>query len=178
MSNNDRKTFQSFYPTQQRHDEPRSVDTNHGKDNRHAIPITDNGNLDPEKSRPLHKHKRSKSRDIRFPRTMSQIASSTGAGARALLPTWSGSGSKEKDREGDDGLLRPVTRDTSRTRWGSDSTSGLGTGSRRGSFLEGIKQSDRIGPPRQQEIRSPEDLEQVMSRRKRAEEWVPDCDRF
>lgn len=169
-SNGDRKTFQSFYPTQQRHDERRSVDTSRDDkhQDRHAI-IDSNGNLDPGKSRP-HKHKRSKSRDIRFPRTMSQIASSTGAGARALLPTWSGSGSKEKDREGDDGLLRPVTRDTSRTRWGSDSTSAVGTGSRRGSFLEGIEQSDRIGPPRQQEIRSPGDLEQVTSRRKQAEE--------
>ncbi|EYE93811.1 uncharacterized protein EURHEDRAFT_459340 [Aspergillus ruber CBS 135680] len=137
---------------------------------RHAI-IDSNDNIDPGKSRP-HKHKRSKSRDIRFPRTMSQIASSTGAGARALLPTWSGSGSKEKDREGDDGLLRPVTRDTSRTRWGSDSTSGVGTGSRRGSFLEGVEQSDRIGPPRQQEVRSPGDLEQVTSRRKQAEEYL------
>lgn len=169
-SNGDRKTFQSFYPTQQRHDERRSADTSRDDkhQDRHAI-IDSNSNLDPGKSRP-HKHKRSKSRDIRFPRTMSQIASSTGAGARALLPTWSGSGSKEKDREGDDGLLRPVTRDTSRTRWGSDSTSGVGTGSRRGSFLEGIEQSDRIGPPRQQEIRSPGDLEQLTSRRKQAEE--------
>ncbi|ODM15937.1 hypothetical protein SI65_08778 [Aspergillus cristatus] len=173
MSNNDRKTFQSFYPTQQRHDERRSVDDDKQQDRRAISDNTiSNANLDPGKSRPFHKHKRSKSRDIRFPRTMSQIASSTGAGARALLPTWSGSGSKEKDREGDDGLLRPVTRDTSRTRWGSDSTSGLGTGSRRGSFLEGIEQSDRIGPPRQQEIRSPEDLEQVTSRRKQAEEYL------
>lgn len=184
--NSDRKAFQSFYPTQQRHDERRSVDASRDDkhQDRHAIIDTintngngnGNGNLDPGKARPHHKHKRSKSRDIRFPRTMSQIASSTGAGARALLPTWSGS--KEKDREGDDGLLRPVTRETSRTRWGSDSTGRLGTGSRRGSFLEGIEQSDRIGPTRQQEIRSPEDLEQVMSRRKQAEECVYKFNRF
>lgn len=97
---------------------------------------------------------------------MNQIASS--AGAKGLLPTWSGS-SKEKDRDGDDGLLRPVTRETTSSRWGSGSTGRLSSGSRRGSFLEGVEQNDRIGPTRQ-EIRTAEDLKQVKGRRKEGEE--------
>ncbi|OKP01975.1 hypothetical protein PENSUB_7205 [Penicillium subrubescens] len=95
---------------------------------------------------------------------MSHLASS--ASARGLLPTWSGG--RDKEREGsDDGLLRPITRETTRSRWGSDSTSGgLGSGSRRGSLLDTPEQHERLGPIRRQEIQSMEDLELVKKRRK------------
>lgn len=113
-----------------------------------------------------HRHKHSKSREHRLPRPMSHLASS--AGARGLLPTWSGG--REKDREGDEGLLKPITRETTRSRWGSDSTSGLGTGSRKGSVLNTPEQHGRLGPIRRQEIQSMEDLEKVTNRRKQGEE--------
>ncbi|KAJ5086284.1 hypothetical protein NUU61_007591 [Penicillium alfredii] len=114
------------------------------------------------------RHKHSKSRELRLPRPMSNLASS--ASARGLLPAWSGG--KEKDREGDDGLLRPITRETTRSHWGSDSTSGLGTGSRKGSLLDTPEQHERLGPIRRQEIRSLADLEQVKKRRKQGEETL------
>lgn len=176
MSNrNGDERFQGSHPTQQRNDERQisttsdTTATNEHDKRRNNHLFIDTTNLDPGRLRPLShlRHKRSKSRDGRFPRTMNQIASS--AGARGLFPTWSNASGKEKDRDTDDGLLRPVTRDTTPSRWGSDSTGRLGSGSRNGSFLEGIEQNDRLGPPRK-EIRSPEDLKQVKSRRKEGEE--------
>lgn len=113
-----------------------------------------------------HRHKHSKSRELRLPRPMSHLASS--ASARGLLPTWSGG--REKDREGDDGLLRPITGETTRSRWGSDSTSGLESSSRKGSLLDTPEQHERLGPIRRQEIQSMEDLEKVKKRRKQGEE--------
>ncbi|KAJ5369442.1 hypothetical protein N7509_014054 [Penicillium cosmopolitanum] len=108
-----------------------------------------------------HKHKHSKSRELRLPRPMSHLASS--ASARGLLPTWSG---KDKDpgagRDADDGLLRPLTRETtSRSRWGSESTrERVGGG------------HERLGPIRRQEIQSMEDLERVKRRRKQGEGYL------
>lgn len=83
------------------------------------------------------------------------------------MPTWSGG--RDKDRDGDDGLLRPITRETTRSRWGSDST-GL-DGSRKGSLFDPPEQ-ERLGPIRRQEIQSPEDLERVKKRRKQGEEYA------
>ncbi|PWY69467.1 hypothetical protein BO83DRAFT_438869 [Aspergillus eucalypticola CBS 122712] len=120
------------------------------------------------KSRSKHKHKHSKSGDFRFPRRMNNLASS--AGSRGLLPTWSGS--KEKDNDTDDGLLRPITQETTWSRWSSDSTAALGSGSRKGSLLDVIDPSNKLGPIRRQEIRSMEDLEQVKSKRKQGEEYL------
>lgn len=97
---------------------------------------------------------------------MSHLASS--ASARGLLPTWSGG--REKDREGEDGLLRPITHERSRSRWGSDSTGGLTSGSRRGSLLDAPEQHERLGPIQRQAIQSMEDLERVRERRKQGEE--------
>lgn len=114
-----------------------------------------------------HRHKHSKSRELRLPRPMSHLASS--ASARGLLSTWSSG--RDKERESDDGLLRPITRETTRSRWGSDSTSGLGSGSRRGSLLDAPEQHERLGPIQRQEIQSMEDLEQVKRRRKQGEEY-------
>ncbi|OOQ82621.1 hypothetical protein PEBR_40430 [Penicillium brasilianum] len=115
-----------------------------------------------------HRHKHSKSRELRLPRPMSHLASS--ASARGLLSTWSSG--RDKERESDDGLLRPITRETTRSRWGSDSTSGLGSGSRRGSLLDAPEQHERLGPIQRQEIQSMEDLEQVKRRRKQGEEYL------
>ncbi|GKZ27397.1 hypothetical protein AbraIFM66951_005266 [Aspergillus brasiliensis] len=120
------------------------------------------------KSRSKHKHKHSKSGDFRFHRRMNNLASS--AGSRGLLPTWSGS--KEKDNDADDGLLRPITQETTWSRWSSDSTAALGNGSRKGSLLDVIDPSNKLGPIRRQEIRSMEDLEQVKSKRKQGEEYL------
>lgn len=117
-----------------------------------------------------HRHKHSKSRELRLPRPMNHLASS--ASARGLLPTWSGG--RDKDREGDDGLLRPITRETTRTRWGSDSTNGPGTVSRNGSLLDTPEQNERLGPIRRQEIQSMDDLEKVKKRRKQGEEYELD----
>ncbi|CAG8899121.1 unnamed protein product [Penicillium salamii] len=68
------------------------------------------------------RHKHSKSRELRFARPRSHLAS---ASARGLLPTWS---SKDKDQV----LLSPEGR------WGSESTT-----SRKGSLVE-----ERLGPVR------------------------------
>ncbi|KAJ6035804.1 hypothetical protein N7540_000083 [Penicillium herquei] len=92
---------------------------------------------------------------------MSSLASS--ASARGLLPTWS----RDKDREGEDGLLRPITRETTRSRWGSDST---GLGSRRGSLLD--VDQEQLGPIRRTRVQSMEDLEQVKKRRKQGEQYL------
>ncbi|KAJ5186031.1 Cgr1 [Penicillium cf. griseofulvum] len=114
-----------------------------------------------------YRHKHSKSRDLRFPNPMSHLASS--ASARGLLPTWSGG--KDKDREGDDELLKPVTRETTQSRWGSESTTGLSDG-RNGSLLDTPEQHERLAPIRRNEILSMDDLEKVRKRRKLGEEYL------
>ncbi|KAJ5248644.1 hypothetical protein N7468_000095 [Penicillium chermesinum] len=86
-----------------------------------------------------------------------------------LLPTWSG---RDKDREGDDGLLHPVSRETTRSRWGSDSTSGLDSRSRKGSLFDNPEQHERLGPIQRQHIQSMEDLGRVKNRRKQGEEYL------
>ncbi|GES66859.1 hypothetical protein ATEIFO6365_0016014700 [Aspergillus terreus] len=138
------------------------------KQHRHLI--FDTAALDAARLRPRHKHKHSKSRDGRFPRLMNPIASSAGGSAKALFPTWSGG--REKDNDADNGLLRPVTRETTRSRWGSESTVGFGTGSRKGSLFEDMDAGTKLGLIRPQEIRSVEDLEQVRERRKQGEEFL------
>ncbi|KAE8158168.1 hypothetical protein BDV40DRAFT_28483 [Aspergillus tamarii] len=130
----------------------------------------DPASLDPIKFRPRHKHKHSKSRDGRFPRIMNPIASS--ASARGLLPQWSGGREKESDPDDGLALLRPVTRETTRSRWGSESTTGLGTGSRKGSILDEIDRNNHLGLIRRQEVRSLDDLEQVRERRKQGERYL------
>ncbi|CAG8885726.1 unnamed protein product [Penicillium egyptiacum] len=114
-----------------------------------------------------NRHKYSKSRDLRFPNPMSHLASS--ASARGLLPTWSGG--KDKDRDGDDGLLRPVTRETTRSRWGSESTTAMSDG-RKGNLLDSPGQHEQLAPIRRHEILSMNDLEKVKKRRKLGEEYL------
>ncbi|KAJ5549722.1 hypothetical protein N7535_002341 [Penicillium sp. DV-2018c] len=114
-----------------------------------------------------HRHKHNKSRDLRFPNAMSHLASS--ASARGLFPTWSGG--KDRDREGDDGLLRPLTRETTSGRGGSESTTGLSDG-RNGSLLDTPEQYGRLGPSRRHDIMSMDDLEKVRNRRKLGEEYL------
>lgn len=115
-------------------------------------PDSDDRQISPRARRPAapqpsdegRRHKHSKSRDLRFSRPMSHLAS---ASARGLLPTWS---SKEKEPE----LLRPEGR------WGSESTV-----SRKGSLVE----NEQLGPVRG--IQSLEDLEKAKKRRKIGEEY-------
>ncbi|OGM39998.1 hypothetical protein ABOM_011668 [Aspergillus bombycis] len=130
----------------------------------------DPASLDPTKFRPQHKHKQSRSRDGRFPRIMNPIASS--ASARGLLPPWSGGREKESDPDDGLALLRPVTRETTRSRWGSESTTGLGTGSRKGSIFDEIDRNNHLGLIRRQEIRSLDDLDQVRNKRKQGERFL------
>ena len=112
-----------------------------------------------------NRHRYSKSRDLRFPNPMSHLASS--ASARGLLPTWSGG--KDKDREGDDGLLRPITRETIRSRWGSESTTAMSDG-RKGNMLDTPGQHEQLAPICRHEILSMDDLEKIKKRRKLGEE--------
>ncbi|KAJ5923079.1 hypothetical protein N7516_010782 [Penicillium verrucosum] len=149
----------------------------HGSDDRQISPKGEpraRPSLSPQPQEPSlfdgtrsHRRKYSKSRELRFPNPMSHLASS--ASARGLLPTWSGG--KDKDREGDDGLLRPVTRETTRSRWGSESTTGLLDG-RKGSLLDTPGQHEQLAPIRRHEILSMDDLEKVKKRRKLGEEYL------
>lgn len=82
------------------------------------------------------------------------------------MPTWSG---KERNRDADDSLLRPITNETSRSRFASDSSAGLSTGSRKGSFVYAVEPTEKIGLVRE-EPRSMEDLEEVKKKRKQGEE--------
>ncbi|KAE8355862.1 hypothetical protein BDV28DRAFT_162273 [Aspergillus coremiiformis] len=125
----------------------------------------DSVTIDPTKFRPRPKHKHSKSRDGRFPRIMNPSA-------RGLLPTWSGTREKESDPDDGHGLLRPITRETTPSRWGSESTTGLGTGSRKGSIFDEIDQNNHLGLIRRQEIRSLDDLDQVRDKRRQGERYL------
>lgn len=88
------------------------------------------------------------------------------AGDEGLLSTYRGQDSD------DDGLLRPITRETTRSRWGSEPTC-LGTGSRRSSILDGIDKDIRLGSiKRREEIQSMDDLQRVRDQRGRGEEYV------
>ncbi|KAJ5162478.1 hypothetical protein N7492_007870 [Penicillium capsulatum] len=150
-----------------RHHTPEDVSPETGLEDRRR---SHRHRLDPasvDRNKSHHRHKHSKSRELRLPRPMSHLASS--ASARGLLSPWSG---REKDREGEEGLLRPVTHETTRSRWGSDSTNGLESGSRKGSLLDTPEQHERLGPIQRQEIQSMEDLERVKQRRKQGEEYL------
>lgn len=128
----------------------------------------DTSDLDSDKPRSKHKH--SKSRDGRLPRTMNQLASA--GGARSLLP--SKTFGREKDKDGDNGLLKPsTTNESSRSQWSSRPSSVLSTGSRKGSFVEENDLNERLGLIRRKEVKTMEDLEKERQKRERAEEYVP-----
>lgn len=133
----------------------------------HRHLLFDGAALDATRLRTRHKHKHSKSREGRFPRIMNPIAAT---GAKGLLPAWSGG--RDKEGDADNGLLRPITRETTRSRWGSESTVGYGTGSRKGSLLNDVDVGNKLGLIRPRDIRSAEDLEQVRERRKQGEEFL------
>lgn len=127
--------------------------------------VFDPGSLDRTKLKPRHKHKHSKSRDGRLPRLMNPMSSSSAA--RGLLPTWPSG--REKESDADDGLLRPITRESTRSAWGPDYPAGFGMGARKGSLFDDIDQNNKLGPVRGREIRSPEDLELINERRAQGE---------
>ncbi|KAF7713406.1 Uncharacterized protein PECH_001586 [Penicillium ucsense] len=99
---------------------------------------------------------------------MTHFASS--ASARGLFPSWSGG--RDKDRDTDQGLLRPLTRETTRSRWGSESTGRLSSGSRRGSLLDVPEQYERLGPIQRRDLSSMADVERVKKRREQGEEYI------
>ncbi|KAL2840156.1 hypothetical protein BJY01DRAFT_236846 [Aspergillus pseudoustus] len=87
--------------------------------------------------------------------------------------TGRGSLSTYREQESDDDrLLRPITRETTRSRWGSEST-GIGPGSRRGSVLDGIDKDIRLGSvKRLEEIRSMDDLQRAREQRSKGEGYL------
>lgn len=160
-SSGDRQSQHSTFPTSQPrgHDD---VDASVTQQHRHhQLPTLDIPSLDGIGFKRRHKHKRSTSTDSRLRRTMSHTTSSDRT--RSLMPSWSGS--KERDRDTDDSLLRPTTLETSRSRYGSASSSG----SRKGSLLDTIEGSDKIARARREPV-SMEELEQVKKRRRQGEE--------
>ncbi|RHZ46258.1 uncharacterized protein CDV56_100743 [Aspergillus thermomutatus] len=93
----------------------------------------------------------------------------TPADVRSPLPLWTGA---QERGEGDDNLLKPMTRETTRSRWGSDSTTGLGSGNGKGTSLDGINDNQTTDSLMVHEVRSLNDLEQVKSRRQQGEEHL------
>lgn len=132
--------------------------------------VFDPGNLDRPRLRPRHKHKHkhSKSRDGRLPRIINPMSASSAA--RGLLPVWPSS--REKESDVDDGLLRPITRESTRSGWGPEYTAGFGS-TRKGSLFDDIDQNSKLSPVRGREIRSVEDLELINERRTHGEKYVP-----
>ncbi|KAL5333599.1 hypothetical protein BJX70DRAFT_380474 [Aspergillus crustosus] len=116
-----------------------------------------------KKTRRHHRKGKGGSRDGIFRHRMHQVSSR--AVGRGPLSTY-----REQDSE-EDGLLRPITRETTRTRWGSDST-GFSAGSRKGSVFDEIDKDIRlISIKRSEEIRSVDDLQRVRDQRNRGEEY-------
>ncbi|KAL3456675.1 hypothetical protein BJX64DRAFT_37674 [Aspergillus heterothallicus] len=114
-------------------------------------------------SRRRHREAKGKSRDGIFRHRMHHVPSRTGRGS---LSTY-----REQESD-DDGLLRPVTRETTRSRWGSEST-GIGSGSRRGSVLDSIDKDIRLGSIKHsEEISSIDDLQRVRDQRSKGEEYL------
>ncbi|KAL2003312.1 hypothetical protein VTN02DRAFT_4325 [Thermoascus thermophilus] len=179
-NNNNNKTSHHHGHDRQRDDGDEKEDDaeerhrHHHHQHHHQRPrrlFIDPSDLDRDQSKSRRRHKHSKSRpDIRLPRTMNQIAASSGA--RSLFPTRSSAGKdkdKDKDRDADDGLLRPtMTRSTTRSRLGSESTSGPETGSRKGSLVD----DGALGLVKRREIRTMEDLERERERRQLGEAYV------
>ncbi|CEL11077.1 hypothetical protein ASPCAL14184 [Aspergillus calidoustus] len=121
-------------------------------------------NVADKRTRRRHRDGKGKSRDGIFRHRMHHIPSKVGG--RGSLSTY-----REQESD-DDGLLRPITRETTRSRWGSEST-GIGPGSRRGSVLDGIDKDMRLGAiKRPEEIRSMGDLQRVRDQRNKGEEYL------
>ncbi|GFF37611.1 hypothetical protein IFM58399_04952 [Aspergillus lentulus] len=93
----------------------------------------------------------------------------TPADARGSLPTWTGA---QGLGEADDKLLKPTTRETTRSRWGSDSTTGLVSGNGKGTILDGKHNNQRTDFLIAHDVRSLNDLELVKSRRQQGEEHL------
>lgn len=121
--------------------------------------------LDASRLKLQHTHRPSKSRINRIPQKMSSIATSSAA-KNSLSAR---SGTQERDHAGDDGLLHPKPRETIRSHWGSDSTIGLETASRKDGLFDALDPSQKLVLPKQHEPRSAEDLKQMRSRRKQGE---------
>ncbi|PTU23745.1 hypothetical protein P175DRAFT_04428 [Aspergillus ochraceoroseus IBT 24754] len=77
------------------------------------------------------------------------------------------------ERDNDDaGLLRPITGETTRSRWGSEPTA-IGAGSRRGSLFDLVEEDKQLGLiKRPEDIRSMDDLVQVRNQRTKGEEYL------
>ncbi|GFF97548.1 hypothetical protein IFM53868_09174 [Aspergillus udagawae] len=93
----------------------------------------------------------------------------TPADARGSLPIWTGAQGLGED---DDKLLKPMTRETTRSRWGSDSTTWLVSGNGKGTLLDGKHSNQRTDSLTAHDVRSLEDLELVKFRRQQGEEYL------
>lgn len=121
----------------------------------------------PSRRPPTTTHERNcrNPRDVQRRTNMSQSMSNNGG--RGLLPTRSNG--KEKDREGDDRLLRPTTRrDSPRARWGSNSTGQL---SRKSSQAEEIELAG-MSRLRRKSTATMADLQRERELRRQGEEYV------
>ncbi|KAL2869413.1 uncharacterized protein BJX67DRAFT_330967 [Aspergillus lucknowensis] len=121
-------------------------------------------NVEDKRARRYQSKDKGRSRDGIFRHRMHH--NSSRAGGRGSLSAY-----REQDSD-DDGLFRPITRETTRSRWGSEST-GIGRGSRKGSVLDGIDKDLRLGLIRHpHDIRSVDDLQRVRDQRNKGEEYL------
>ncbi|KAL4802628.1 hypothetical protein BDV18DRAFT_63386 [Aspergillus unguis] len=147
---------------------PSEREANHGSPKGCAAPqsappeLLSRVNFGEKRTRRHHRESKSRPRDGIFRHRMHHSRS----GGRGSLSTY-----QEQD-SGDDGLLRPITRETTRSRWDSEST-GLGNDSRRGSALDDINKDLKLGTvKRLEEIHSMSDLQRVRDRRSKGEEYL------
>ncbi|KAL2819876.1 hypothetical protein BDW59DRAFT_151237 [Aspergillus cavernicola] len=140
------------------------VPLNHGSQTAPATTGKLSRNTGGKRSRRHHRESKGRSRDGIFRHRMHHIPSREGN--RGSLSTY------REQISDDDGLLRPITRETTRSRWGSEST-GIGTGSRRGSVLDDIDKDMRLGSiKRPEDVRSMDDLQRVRDQRNKGEEYL------
>ncbi|OJJ43695.1 hypothetical protein ASPZODRAFT_28333 [Penicilliopsis zonata CBS 506.65] len=97
----------------------------------------------------------------------------TSSSSRGFLPTRPDS--KIKDHDEYNALLRPGTRDTIRSRFGSVSTSRTGSRHRKNSVWNDIELSENSSPARRSEPLSKSDLKQVKKSRIQGEEYLRDA---
>ena len=107
-------------------------------------------------------------RDTRIPRTVSQLASSTGVGARWLLPKRATQKERDTQREPSEGVLKPIPIRNSQS--SSRPSTRQSSESRRDSFLNDYDVNAQLGQMKRNEIKTKEDLERERRKRKNAEE--------
>lgn len=145
----------------------RHAASNHSAEDRHHWPrrlFYEIADWESDKDKMRDGHHRF--RDTRIPRTVTQFASSTGAGARKLLPGLTSH--KERDREPYGGLLKPVP--THESQWSSRPSTRPSSESRRGSFIDDNDLNAKLGQIKRKKIETKADLEREKRKREKGEE--------